>query len=119
MVEAEQSDCLESGTRQHPGIEFDHAAANGLPCLVGTERITALRLRQRRIGDGNRLGQALCDHRNFGTISALQLDLDLAYPFAASVGLDVSAIECQLQLGFIGMKRENRAVDHSLENRLS
>src|SRR5215472_6126131 len=56
MVKTRQNDGLERGRRRYLRIEVDRAAANGLRSLTGAERVTALGLGPRRIGNGSRLG---------------------------------------------------------------
>src|SRR5262249_26184662 len=118
MIKTRQCDDLECLRHGYLGIEFDRAATDRFRCFAGAERIAAFRLGLRHIGDGGRPGQPIGDMRNSGRVAVLQLDLDLADCFAASLCLDEAVIDRNLEIGVTRSNWENCALDHRLENRL-
>jgi hypothetical protein len=118
VVKRGQPDRLEGRTCRCFRIEVDRLAADGLLGLAGPERVAALLPGSRGAGDRYRPRQPLGKGYNPCAIASLQLDLDLADRSAAGIGFDSPAIERKLQIGFTGINREGRAIDHRLENGL-
>src|SRR5215468_999225 len=118
MIQAGERDGAERFDRRGFGVDRDLGSGHRRASLTGAQRITALWLRSRTVGDLDRAGEALGDPRQRCSVTLLQLDLDLADRLAMRAGPDMAAIHRDLHVGAVEPDRQNGAFDHSFEYRL-